>query len=265
MLIKVTNFCSMGCSHCMEGSTRKGTHMSLETFDKALDFSDRVEVMARDIGYRQILLSGGECSEHPEIETMIEKVVARGLNPLLITNGMWLDDLEMRKKLLRPEWKTLLVQVTNDARFYPKRPACFGQPIDPRVVYVDSLTMTMPLGRFAGKTHPDLRQRTAPSSFNIRSMTRTMGDVRKALLMIRMRAMQGKDGNCYPSITDDGRVMAGETRNCFAVGTVDSSPEEITKNLIAMRCNACGLVTGLSQEYKRAIGESNLFLPGEVP
>lgn len=31
MLIKVTNFCSMGCTHCMEDSTVRGGHMTTET------------------------------------------------------------------------------------------------------------------------------------------------------------------------------------------------------------------------------------------
>ena len=253
MLIKVTNHCGMGCSHCMENSTVRGKHMDLATFDKALDCADRVEVFARELGYRFVLLSGGECTDHPQIITLIEKVFERNLIPLLITNGMWLNNPELTASILRPEWGRLSIQVTNDPRFYPKSPP---QNPDPRICYVDSLTLMVPLGRFAKKgSHPEIPNRMAPSSFNIRSLTRQFGDVRLAVAYLRQNALTGKSGHCAPSISSDGTFVAGETSQCFQVGTVDSSPADITKGIMGMQCNRCGLVTGLSSLHRAAIGE----------
>jgi MoaA/NifB/PqqE/SkfB family radical SAM enzyme len=103
MLIKVTNKCSMGCSHCMEDSTVKGEHMTYETFLKALDFTARAEKLAWAAGCLPlVLLSGGECTEHPDIVKLIETVFARGMLPFLISNGAWLADDALRAAILRP-------------------------------------------------------------------------------------------------------------------------------------------------------------------
>jgi hypothetical protein len=262
MLIKVTNRCGFGCSHCMESSTPKGLHMTKETLLKALEFTKRVEVEAWRLGCPpRILLSGGECTEHPDIADFIETVMSQGFETILITNGAWLADVELRKSLLRKEWSRLFIQVTNDRRFYPRDIERYS---DPRIVYIESLTNMVPLGRFAGKSSSEVPTKKAPTSFNLRSLTRTYGDVRLALAVLRSRAASGMSGNCIPTISDDGAVMAGETRNCFAVGTVDSTPEEITKGLINMQCNRCGLVNNLTQEQKRAIGESALYAADET-
>jgi len=105
--------------------------------------------------------------------------------------------------------------------------------------------------------------RHGPTSFNFRSLVRATGSIEQAVFHLRLRAMAGKAGHCSPSITSDGRFVAGETSECFKIGTVDSSNVELTKAAYEMRCNKCGLVDNLTQEEKRAIGESTLFLGTE--
>ena len=128
----------------------------------------------------------------------------------------------------------------------------------------DYVPLLIKLGR-ASRRRPkedDPRPRSSPASFNLRSLTRSFGSFSKAVAVLRARAATGSSGNCTPSICDNGDVMAGETRNCWKIGTVHSTNEEVTKNILAMgECNRCGLETGLSQEHKRAIGLSTLFLP----
>ncbi len=110
-----------------------------------MDFTRRAERLAWSLGCPPlVLLSGGECGEHPDIVRLVETVIGQGMDPVLITNGMWLGNRELREALLRPEWTRLMVQVTNDSRFYPSAPERID---DPRVAYVDSLTLLMPLGR----------------------------------------------------------------------------------------------------------------------
>lgn len=118
MLVKITNFCTAGCNHCMENSTPAGEHMTRETFRAALALTDRLEGDAWRQGIpRRILISGGEATEHPDVEWFLETVISGGYDVILITNGMWLDDPPLRAKILRSEWKRLMVQVTNDPRF----------------------------------------------------------------------------------------------------------------------------------------------------
>ena len=263
MLIKITNYCSMGCSHCCENSTVAGEHMTRETFTAALALTERLEGAAWRSGIpRRILISGGEATEHPDVEWFLETVISRGFDVILITNGMWLDD-PLRAKILRPEWKRLMVQVTNDPRFYPKQPTNIPTD-DPRVVFVPTLTILVPLGRMkparAHSGQDGVPVRKGPTSFNLRSLTRSLGDVREALTMLRARAALGMAGNCSPSISSDGTIVAGETSNCFPIGDVHSTADEITRALGEMQCNKCGLVDNLSQAEKLAIGEARIHL-----
>jgi hypothetical protein len=263
VLIKITNYCSMGCSHCMEESTVAGQHMTRETFLAALELTERLEGLAWSHGVpRMLLISGGEATEHPDIEWFLETALAAGYRRVLITNGMWLDDPELRAKILRPDWTDLMVQVTNDPRFYPRAPKSVPTD-DSRVVFVPSLTLLVPLGRMKlTRLPPSPPVRKAPTSFNLRSLTRSLRDVREALFMLRARAAMGMSGNCSPSISSDGAIVAGETSNCFLIGDVHSTAEEITRALVGMQCNKCGLVDGLTQEQKLAIGEARVLTPG---
>ena len=123
MLLKITNKCGLGCNHCMEDSTPAGKHMTRETFLAALGLTERLEGEAWRAGVpRRILVSGGEATEHPDVEWFLSTVIDGGYDVILITNGMWLDDPALRSSILRPEWKRLMVQVTNDPRFYPRQP-----------------------------------------------------------------------------------------------------------------------------------------------
>jgi hypothetical protein len=253
VLIKITNQCSMGCGHCMEDSVPNGPHMSEDTFRRSLEFTRSAEAAAWRLGVPPlVLLSGGECSEHPEFVKFIELVEQAKMQPLLITNGMWLGDEKLRAEVLRPK-RDIFVQVTNDARYYPSKPPIVR---DPRITYVDSLTLLLPLGRLARKKgERALPTRKAPSSFNLRSATRSLGSFFAAISTLRVRAAGGFSGHCIPSISDDGSVMAGETRNCWKLGTVDSSDAALTQAVLDMgACNRCGLENNLTREQKLAIG-----------
>jgi hypothetical protein len=253
MLIKITNRCSMGCSHCMEDSTPAGEHMDRDTFDRALDCADRLEALAIAAGYQLLLLGGGECTEHPAIVEYVNVALERGRKVILLSNGMWLSNNRLRNELLRDG---VAVQVTNDPRFYPRVPPRITHA---RVAYVGSLSLLTPMGRHAGKGPVGpIPLRHGPTSFNLRSITRaTNGDIRVGIAHLRLRAMQGSmaSGHCTPSISADGAVRVGESNACYELGTVDSSPEEMSRALDDMRCNRCGLVDNLSPEQARAIGE----------
>lgn len=263
MLIKITNYCSMGCSHCMEDSTVTGQHMTRETFTTALALTARLEGLAWSCGVpRVLLLSGGEATEHPDVAWFLETALAHAHQVILITNGLWLDDPELRARILRPDWPDLMVQVTNDPRFYPRAPKAVPMD-DPRVVFEPALTRLVTLGRLKrSRLPPSPPIHRAPTSFNIRSLTRSFGDVREALFVIRARAAVGMSGNCAPSISSDGTIVAGETSNCFPIGNVHSSAEDVTRALLAMECNKCGLVDNLSQKEKLAIGATRILTPG---
>jgi len=251
MLIKVTSRCSMGCSHCMEDATPDGAIMDFPVFLQALRLTLAIERQAREaMGYNLVMLSGGEPAEHPEIERMIEAVREHGLQPILLSNGLWLADEGKREAILGTDPK-LIVQVTNDPRFYPKAPPIVD---DPRVKYVDSLTHMIPLGRFAGKMHPAIPTKTAPACFNLRSITRSTGDIEAAVFHLRLNSLRGVTGHCTPSVTPEGRIVVGESRLCYQIGNVATPLAVLTLNVQQMpSCNLCGLESNLQGQFRQAI------------
>jgi hypothetical protein len=238
--------------------------MGEEVFRKAVGLAFRLEASIRAAGVPVFtMLSGGECTEHPDIVRMVEHVVKLGGYPVLLTNGMWLDQPSLVAELLREDWP-VMVQVTNDPRFYPRRPPVLEHS---RVVYVDELTSLIPLGRWrAGGASGEVPMKGYPSCFNLRSITRHTRDFGGAILMMRARGATGRFGyQCTPSITHLGEVVAGESRFCYRLGTVDSTVEELTGAVLGMgSCNRCGLEGNLKQDQRRAIGLSSLYLGTEL-
>lgn len=230
--------------------------MPWELFLRALDCTRRVERKAWELCPPFVAISGGECTEHPEVVRFIEEVVGQGMWPILITNGMWLSNQELRTAILRPEWRHLNVQVTHDPRFYPSAPP--PKVEDERITYVPTLTQLVPLGRAAGRFSlftKGVPARGSPPSFNFRSITRHTGSIEETVAILRSRAAAGKSGHCTPSISANGDVVAGETNLCWRIGNVDNSNEELTQGALAMgSCNRCGLEGNLSPDHRRAIG-----------
>lgn len=232
--------------------------MGMDLFERALRFTERAECQVIQAKMPVLMmLSGGECTDHPNIVEMVEMVTKRGWIVTLLTHGLWLDNVELRNKLLRDDvwWKdNVLIQVTNDDRYYPRKPPIFEHK---KVYYVDRIQVLSNLGRAAStKFDPKgLSQRAAPSSYNLRSLTHATRSIASAIRILRERGMLGKSGFCTPSVSHDGTIVAGESRFCYPIGTVDSTNEELTQAILAMgECNRCGQETVLGPKYKQAIG-----------
>jgi len=229
--------------------------MTIKTFAKVLAFTAAAEQLSWSMGYpRLLLMSGGECTDHPEFLTLLGMVEQAGMVPMILTHGGWLTDKAMTSEVLRPGRK-LLVQVTHDPRFYPGAPP--ARVDDPRVCYIEQLSALLPIGRGKRETQAKkgLRTLSAPGSFNLRSAVRATGSFEAGLAMIRMRAVAGKAGHCTPSISHTGEVVVGESRACMRVGTVDSTMQEITDGILRMgSCNRCGLEDNLNSAQRAAVG-----------
>lgn len=236
MLVRVTDKCSMGCKHCFIEATPHKGHMTLETFKASLAFS-------KSLGDYTLLVSGGEPTEHPQLEEFLRVAKAEGFVLFLLTNGSWLPDLRVRNAML-----TLCdyIQVTNDLRYYPRE---VKEVVHPKISFTREIRQVAPFGR--AKTGNIVSTRKTPLCFNLRSFTRAYGgDLHKALQMHRFR-----NGNCTPSVNIDGSIAAGEAVSCCTFGTVRASVAELGKALAAMRCNKCGLCDNLTAEQRAAIGE----------
>lgn len=258
MLIAVTNQCAMGCRHCMQHSKPglKDTHMTLETFRRALEYTAAAERLIPE--YRWVLLTGGEATEHPHLLEFIDAVFEAGRIPILLTNGQRLgEDLPFREEVLkRFRGRTGAgIQRVHDPRFYPKPIVKFE---DPAVLDIEAVSKMIPLGRYEAPRNrrpedPPLRR--GPSSFNLRSVTISIGFLR-AIREIRLNAMAGNSGNCTPSIDWEGNVRAGETLSCEVIGNVYRQTSDFSEEYDTIRrgrCGRCGLLDTLSDRERYAI------------
>jgi hypothetical protein len=223
----------------IDGASPVGDHMSMDVFDRALDFIGRC-------GVRVLLVSGGEPFEHPQVFEMAERLkqvaMERILFPAFASNGHFaLDD----EKLRQVQKMGIGVQVTCDPRYY-KRVLLPERFQDAQFTFEDRLRVIFPCRRT--RENNIVPTKNYPNCFNIRSVTRQLG-FQQGLFMLELKGRV-----CAPSINIDGTVVAGESDTCYALGTVDSDVKEVEENLKSMSCKTCGLHDNLSPRYLEAIG-----------
>lgn len=250
MLIRITNKCTMGCSHCMiDSASPDGEHMSMGMFKRALNF-------AKDAGSLGIILSGGEPFEHPQLENMVKLANKATVVTIVASNGLFTLDpekLEIAKRL------EAFIQVTNDERYYPKRidesklkPMMVGKPRERRGVSLEKNVRIMD-GCKRSKAAGYNPTRFSPFCFNLRSITRRIGFP----AAVSMLEYSGKF--CSPSINVDGTIVAGEADTCLPIGDIQNNQQirVVEKSLKKMKCNRCGLLNNLDEEQANAIGETH--------
>lgn len=234
MLVRITESCMMGCSHCMIDATPEGGHMREETFRTALEFISGVEGGI-------VMISGGEPIDHPEFFKFVEIAKQERFMVLVMSNGMFLENEELRERVLA---LNVQLQITNDERFYPKRIFEYKHK---NISWESELRMLSPFGRAIKNGIHTSRQ--SPLCFNLRSVLRSTRSLPDAIRFLRMK---GKF--CTPSINIDGSISAGESNSCYRVGFVGEPIAKIANGIMSMKCNYCGLEDGLEDKYREAIG-----------
>jgi hypothetical protein len=220
----------MGCKHCMINATADGKHMSIEVFKAALEFNRKFDTPI-------IQISGGEPLEHPQFFEFIEYAKSQECTIVLLSNGMFLSDPELKNRVLG---LGVLIQITNDDRYYP-------QPIEdcehPLVALSRRIPHIAPIGRAA--TNNLVVTRLTPLCYGLRARVAIYGDFMAAVAHLRTTAHF-----CTPSINIDGTISVGESNQCYIIGDITSSNEELTKAIRQMKCNQCGLEDSLPPSHK---------------
>ena len=229
MLVKITNRCRMGCSHCLDDAKPDGGHMDPQTFYKALEWC-KLD--------RNVMITGGEPTEQPELLHFIRAAKMSELHVVLMSNGMFADNPVFTTMLLETD---VTIQVTNDERYYPRKVKRVNHP---RIGYVDKITALTSLGRAKDMES----SRAVPYCFNLRSLVRATRDLEKSIKVLRMNGRF-----CVPHISHDGNVRAGESNSCYAMGTVWDSQDTLVDGLLKHDCGLCGLEKNLPAYMLRAI------------
>lgn len=281
MLLKITEKCSMGCTHCMNDSKPTGKHMDEKTFHDAVEFLIKHKV------FNGILISGGEPTEHPQFVEFIEYLVNQLQNDprcsnavhrrkndfrcldvvksiVITTNGVWMlthrDEVERIINLNSP---TLYIsfQVSTDPRYYPERidvdDEFFTNPrYKPYIVLCDNCVEALyPQGRAADMKDPNGYLFKGPKCFNVIAILKQLqfrnrhtdfSDVINSL------AQLGKF--CTPAIRYDGSIGLGESDLCPRATSIYATDSELLDSIVSFHCNGCSdIIARLPEPYRQLL------------
>ena len=249
MLVEITYACKMNCSHCMSDCRPDGENMSLSTLEDALKFMCKNKILTWNF-------SGGEMFEHPQIldvlgliEDYYDRLDER-IPITFITNGRELVRNSIiydavRSIQSRLGKKNIIIQVTDDERFYP-------DPLSDREKYWlkklgaiidtvpsnpnDKTQCLYPQGR-ALINHPDSNWNTiGPKCANCRLIALQMPTCSFKRLTDNLFAHQKV---CTPVIAPNGDIKIGESALCPAVANIYQTDKEIMNGIRNCRCHQC--------------------------
>lgn len=105
--ISLTTACNRDCACCFARAERRSavSHMTVETFVRALDFLERS-------GIHEARLLGGEPTLHPLFVELAEMALARGLRVLVFSNGLMPEPVLRRLESAPPERVAVLLNVS---------------------------------------------------------------------------------------------------------------------------------------------------------
>lgn len=254
MLLKITESCSMGCTHCMNDSKPNGEDISLDILEGALNF------LVKNNIYHNIILSGGEPTEHKNFVEVAERVIyrlkgERGFKTVTIaTNGFWVvQNQEEAKRLvaLSDLYTKVVFQVSTDSRFYPKKLDTTKRiwREDGFLLCKDCVKWVYPQGR-AKENGYDTPYKSS-QCFNIRAVAKQLEE--KDLCSV-VRQLESLGRICTPSIRVDGSIGLGESDLCPNCANIYMNGEEIVQSIINFKCKGCyPLNENLPEIYKRFV------------
>lgn len=248
MMIKITEKCSMGCTHCMNNAGPNGNEMDFDTFEKALDFQKKY-------GGPFCIISGGEPTEHPLWLMFLMSAMHRLPHTqfVLTTNGAWMqshfDEIE---NLYVTYGNRLTIQVTTDKRYYPVHIDLSLPVFDlPNVVVCEEVEYIYPQGR---ALYNNLEwESKGCKCFNIRALIhqRPFMGLQEVINYLGMR---GKF--CTPHIDVNGNIKLGESDLCPICSNINKQEQDIIVDILNFKCNLCNHVNkNLSEKYRNLIGE----------
>lgn len=250
MLIKLTEKCMMGCSHCISNCTSRGRDMSLETFYDVLAFYEKMSH-----GKNVFIFSGGEPSENPMFSIMVSIAIerlGRGHLIFIATNGMWIEsdpdscrmllDYAVRKNV------TLRIQITSDPRYYPHKVRIPYDIASRREVFIGYCSTLAPQGRAVLNFERSQFTSHSPGCFNMLFAAK-QAYIKGYNLKNFFNNLLVHGKVCVPQISINGEIKAGESDLCPAVSSIYDTDENIFRNLAVFSCKNCKIGYEFLKEY----------------
>lgn len=247
MVFRITNYCNMGCKHCMQDSTTKGKHATMEMINKMIRFAELAPLTTT------IQISGGEPTEHPEFITILKKIVKKfSPRPVtIITNGEGFHKKEQLKKIIQlmGRYPHLLIQITTVKDIYKnheerveflekkikKISKKYGSGIAERMLVCTELENgIIPIGRALKNLDylndvSFIAKRKSTSCFNMyNSLLGNDGNLFKAIDYLKTHSMASF---CKPLIKETGEVVFGEYDACQTIINLSELSMENMENM----------------------------------
>ena len=236
MLIKITESCHGGCTHCMNNAVPCDRHMTLDTFNDVLKFTTEYDVVGDT-------LTGGEPSENPNFVDFVHRYYEVKPNSSMLTittNGQWiLEKPEIAHELL-DKYPLLLYQVTYDNKYYPNKLDITKRVLHhKRILIEEHLQQIYPQGRAV--TNNLKCETNAPKCFNVQLiMSQLRARSEKAGLKELFVVLRGQAHKfCIPAVHYDGSIGLGESDLCPTKCSVYDTEDKIIETILNHECKGC--------------------------
>ena len=271
MLLKITEKCSLGCTHCVNNAKPNGKHMSFEVLKDTLDFIRKTNT------YQHIIITGGEPTEHPEFVKMAKEIInfSKSINSLTVvtitTNGFWiLQNPEIAKEIACSGNESTMVsfQVSTDSRYYPKPLLDKTKRIwrEPGFILCEEcVAQIYPLGRAKENNYPT--DRISSHCFNIRAISKQLKAIdsngnnsnngydyydHSLTFEDIVRTLVSANKFCTPTIRINGDICLGESDLCKTCSNIYKTDNEIVDDILQFKCHTCDHINNnLPEKYKQ--------------
>ena len=253
MMVKITQSCSMGCTHCLNDSKPCGKDMDEKTFRAALKFCAKA-------GNMLLMVTGGEPFEHNNYRKMFnvlrEETQGLPVMTTIATNGKILEKMSFDELDMFFIFNPLTVfQITNDERFYPirlnKDAPIYHKKYSKHVELVRKVERVYPQGRALKNNIPWTSK--GCKCFNIRAIPKQLG--KDATLPYVINHMTSCGLSCTPHIDVDGNIKVGESDLCPVCSNIYKSQEQVMEDIIHFECHRCDFINEkvLTEEQKQLL------------
>lgn len=273
MIIQLTTHCSEGCKHCFADCTPDDNHMSWDVLYKTIEYIKGLPIAEMEVftgskmGLRPVnlIVSGGEPTEHPEYEDMIVEIATElpYCNIILETNGQWYytDKGKQRMRKVLELSQLGMVLCTSDHRYYPNYNKFmlnkdgmveFGievaksllpddkkdDPVKSKVVIGDdtsSFMETVRLGRASGFPEVKDPRPATPNCVQLTYMAQEQRDISSVLVSLEHRGLYTS-----PIFGVDGTIYPGISHLCERIGDIYTTSYEALYTYLKDRFEPCG-------------------------
>ena len=251
MIIKITDKCTMECSHCMFScKATNNNFMTEETLDKILATPFFTNSLT-------ISISGGEPTEHPHFFEMLEKVLLKAKGQKVVTvmsNGLWgyIDGYKEMILELLDQHKLLYFQVTNDPEFYPYNVKFIKHE---KIFNEEKLRIIDILGRAKNLDINQIKDRirkVAPNCYNFKSVFKKEKD-----LVTTASVLEQNEKFCHTLFEYNGDYCPSEcgrwiTGNVHDKNFIQNATAKALETFTP--CNECGIWDKTAPMYKMFLG-----------